>query len=476
MHDCWGMASSFPMYRKLIITDGLTFQKKLILRKLLFSQRTIKDILSSEAATNAEKVTVYGCMIKPGDEEAVSDLFANYFSNNRYLKMIELSSLLEEASSDCTRTLVWTVTHATTMRSFRLNMNTHGICLQGFCEKLVASNPMLEVLKLPIRAYPPSIEKLSCTLMGPTFLKELDFSDMEIGDRTFARLANAMCSASNLSKSLEVLNLSRNRIEELPILTRLLNEMSCLQCLDLCGNGGLFQCDHAPVLDEDDNNNEMPHHCQEFMKAIASHKNLSALLIRACSMHDQDAYLLFDALTVNTSIQQVDLDFNLIEIQGVKHLINALPRMKGLRTLEMDDLEVEAETSVHDNDDDDNNNNDENDSASLMIPHWGRCEQEDLVAAVRQNLSLCALELDRRLFTGGVMKQEISRILKANKLLHAVESAVNHNLHHNNSSSSRLGDPNIVWQLLLNQISTIFHDQPRRQATAIYGFLHRKEW
>ena len=185
-------------------------------------------------------------------------------------------------------------------------------------------------------------ESLARGLRENTTIEELDLWNCSLGDDAGAKLIES----AQYAKSLKVLRLNMNKLGQrsLEAAARMLQVPTALQVLNLDSNPLLFG-----RKDETE---------KEFVSALANNQNLLSLGIPYTGVTDFSAKLIFDCLTINTTLEYLDVGYNEICKDGYDVMVECIPKMKTLKHLRTharaqlvtaDDLSnaIEQNTSLH---------------------------------------------------------------------------------------------------------------------------------
>ena len=227
-------------------------------------------------------------------------------------------------------------------------------------------------------------------LKDNTRLQELCLSSCGIDDVEFCELLPAIQSAANITK----IDLSGNEMSavSLPLLAKMIKTNRALKSLDCSAQIDLFQdCSQDQQL-------------KPFLEAVNGSNSLQALCLHTCSMKDETAAAVFRMLAHNTTLVQLDLDFNNLTLVTMQNLLESLPDMKGLQQLELDGLEV--------------------DDLSAVV--WGRAAKSLFQSSLAKNSRLQCISLDSRLFAveNDSIAAIIQSLLRRNEQLHRAEPMV----------------------------------------------------
>ena len=442
-------------------------KKKLRLSRSLLTV----DRLLSEHPVDEVSVDSF-CLIQRSDQDSVCSAFTDYVHRNT-IKSISLETsvptndesevsescwCLVEAMADLEQGCLSNLQHLT----LKLRHCDPGVAPlipwdRGVIGSVRASQGLRElVLNVPFvsTSQMEDLARLLTSDAAPN-LTELSLSNMNMTDETLKIFAKHVCHTANqhnsLAQRLAVLSFWRNELagQSLRHLKCIVTDMRNLSRLDICGNGGLFLDDYRAK------------DVGRFFDAIAGHDRLDTLLLRACSMSDQDASQLFQALIHNRSIKHLDMDYNHIGVLGLSSLVRSLPRLSTLRVLEMDDLRLESLARQYEESPPTSRRRLtwSNFRQSRQFFGWGESQHEALLQAIDANLSLTHLRLDNRILSVDIQsKRKIEQVGHTNLRLHQLVEA--HGMSH------------VSWQAALERTSALWNTR-QRQGSALYLLLLR---
>jgi hypothetical protein len=205
------------------------------------------------------------------------------------------------------------------LKSFRLSTTLEVADAAHLAEGL-ANNTNIEAFDLRWTKFEgESVFELARGLALNQSLHTLDFSACGLNDDEVAAIASALCSNSKV----KTLTLNSNNCGELASLqlARLLQMESCpIQKLDM----SFQQRDFGRRLE-----------CRPLVEAIRRNRSLRILDLTCNLLNDDDALMIGEVLTENSSLQELFLARNKFTDIGVERISACLPNMKGLKKLSL---------------------------------------------------------------------------------------------------------------------------------------------
>jgi hypothetical protein len=199
-----------------------------------------------------------------------------------------------------------------------------GTTLLGNC----ASGWLLNKQRLTLRSYlsAENIRAMQPSLRSSRNIKELCVSLCGLRDEGIRLIADALVG----NTTMHAFDCSANQISPtgLPSITQLL-ESTHLRKINFGYNGGLDVCvfDDLAAM-------------QDFARALSQSQYLEVLHIPLRFTPSSVAAMIFQALESNMVLEEIRFGLFKNPTQSFDHIIESLPRVKGLKRLHLDDLDV----------------------------------------------------------------------------------------------------------------------------------------
>lgn len=197
-------------------------------------------------------------------------------------------------------------------------------------EGLQVNNTLEELVLNFCRFDQQGIDALSMSLQRNTFIKTLDLGGCYLSDQFVEQIVSSLANHPSLESLVLTLNSCHERGTQ--AIARLLSSDSC-------------RLMHLNLSHQKDEEDRKP--CIESLaKAIQKNTSLSSLKLSRNSLRSHEIPPLIHAMTLNSTLQYLDLTNNLIDDDGWKEIAAALPKMRGLSSLHLLNNDMNDEASI----------------------------------------------------------------------------------------------------------------------------------